>query len=171
MIMTTGRNVVLLGFMGTGKTTVGKIVAERRGMTFVDMDDVIEARENKSIERIFAEDGEPRFRELERELVVELASKQGLVVGAGGGVVLNADNVRDFAETGLVVCLTAPAGVILERVSKESHRPLLEGGEKAKKIVSILEARKELYGAIPFQVDTSELTPDQVADEIIARME
>jgi len=168
--MSGGRNVVLLGFMGTGKTTVGEIIAARTDLSFVDMDDMIEERAGKSIDRIFAEEGESHFREMERQLVIDLAGQEGLVIGAGGGVVLNADNVRDFSETGLVVCLTASTDVILARVSKESHRPLLEGGEKAEKIVSILESRKELYGAIPFQVDTSDLTPDQVVEVIVSRL-
>jgi shikimate kinase len=168
--MTKVQNIILVGFMGTGKTTVGRIVAERRGMSFVDMDDLIEEREAKSIDSIFAEDGEAHFRALERQLVKELAQSQGLVIGAGGGVVLNPDNIGDYEATGLVVCLTAPPDVILERVAKDSHRPLLEGGEKAQKIIGMLESRKALYGAIPFQVDTTKLTPDQVADEIVARL-
>ena len=165
------RNIVLVGFMGTGKTTVGQRLAARRGMTFTDMDSVIEAREGKAISRIFAEDGEPRFRALERALVQELAGRSGLVIGAGGGVVLNPQNVADYSRTGLVVCLSATPEVILRRVERESHRPLLEGDEKMQRIVKILAARKELYGAIPFQIDTTNLSPEEVADRVVIEYE
>ena len=160
------RNIVLLGFMGTGKTTVGTLLASGLGMAFVDMDKVIEARAGKVISRIFAEDGEPHFRALERALVLELAGQEGLVIACGGGVVLNPDNVSDLGRSGLVVCLSAAPEVILKRVEKESHRPLLEGDERMQRILKILDARRPLYGAIPFQIDTTTLTPQQVVDLI-----
>lgn len=162
----TRKNIVLLGFMGTGKTTVGTILAERLRMTFVDMDRVIEEKTGKTVSRIFAEDGEPHFRVLERDLVKELSAKRGLVIGAGGGVVLNADNVTDFDRSGLVVCLTAEPAAILRRTSGDGSRPLLEGGEKADKILRLLESRRSLYAAIPRRVDTSGLTPAEVAGKI-----
>ncbi len=160
------KNIVLVGFMGTGKTTVGMIVAERLGMTFVDMDAVIEQRAGKDISRIFADDGEQHFRSIERELVKELSGRQGLVIGTGGGIVLNSDNVHDYGQTGLLVCLSASPSVILERVSTETHRPLLEDGEKGKRILEILAARKELYGAIPHQIDTTDMEQSQVVTEV-----
>ena len=120
--------------MGTGKTSVGKLLAGKLGMSFVDMDDVIEKQEGKSISRIFAEDGEPHFRSLERKLVRELSLKKGLVIGAGGGVVLNHYNIKDFSSTGLVVCLTAEPETILERVAKDTNRPLLAEGNQLEKI-------------------------------------
>lgn len=156
------KNIILLGFMGTGKTTVGRILAERFGMSFVDMDHLIEAKAGKAVSRIFAEDGEPHFRTLERDLVKELSAKQGLVIGAGGGVVLNADNVKDYARSGLVVCLTAGPDVILKRLAGDNSRPLLEGEEKAARILKLLESRRALYDAIPFKVDTSCRTPSEV---------
>jgi shikimate kinase len=166
-----GRNVVLVGFMGTGKTAVGKLLAVRLGLTFVDMDRVIEERGGMAISRIFAEQGEPYFRALERSLVQELSRRQGLVIATGGGVVLDPDNVADYALSGLVVCLTAAPDVILKRVEKDSHRPLLEQGDKAARILKLLEARRTLYGAIPHQIDTSALTPEAVADRIVALYE
>lgn len=161
-------NIVLAGFMGTGKTTVGKLLADRLGLTFVDMDAVIEERQGRPIAAIFAADGEPFFRRLERELVRELSARQGLVIATGGGVVTDPDNLRDYERSGLVVCLTATAETILRRVARESHRPLLEGDEKARRIVALLAARRGLYGAIRHQVDTESLPPEQVADRIAA---
>ena len=160
-------NIILVGFMGTGKTAVGQRLARKFGMTFLDMDLVIEERQNRKISVIFAEKGEPFFRSLERALVAELSARDGLVVAAGGGVVLNADNIADFNRTGLVVCLTAAPEVILERVSRTSHRPLLEGDDKLKRIREVLEQRQALYDAIPRQVDTTRLTLDAVVDRIL----
>lgn len=162
------RNIVLVGFMGTGKTTVGQLLAARLDLAFVDMDHLIEARAGKPISRIFAEDGEPHFRAMERDLSRELAGRAGLVVGCGGGVVLNPANVADYARTGLVVCLTATPEIIFARTAGASHRPLLEEQNRFQRILDLLGKRRALYGAIPNQVDTGLLTPEQVADRIEA---
>jgi len=161
-------NIVLFGFMGTGKSTVGRLVAERLGMRFVDMDTVIEQRAGKTIPEIFAEDGEPAFRRRERELVRELARQEGLVVAAGGGVVLDPANIRDFGRNALLVCLRARPETILQRVRGESHRPLLESGDKAERIRRILAQRRALYDSLPWQVDTDGLAPETVADRVVA---
>lgn len=161
-------NIVLLGFMGTGKTSVGRALAQRLRMTFADMDALIEEREGKSISRIFAEDGEPHFRALERALVSELAAGTGRVIGAGGGVVLNPDNVRDFERTGLAVCLSATPEEILRRVRDDAARPLLAGGDKLASIVRILEQRRQHYAAIRRRIDTTGLTVAQVVERILA---
>lgn len=160
-------NIVLTGFMGTGKTSVGKRVAERLSMTFLDMDGVIEERQERKISDIFANEGEPFFRDIERALVVELAQCSGLVIATGGGVVLNKANTRDFEESGLVFCLNARPETILARVEKEGHRPLLEDGEKMRNIMRILESRRKIYGAIALQVDTTSLSIEEVADRVI----
>ena len=161
------RNIVLLGFMGTGKSTAARRVAQRLGRVMVDMDAVIEERAGKTITAIFAEEGEPHFRRLERALVRELARQSGLVIAAGGGVVLNPLNLRDFARRGLVVCLTARPAVILRRVGAARHRPLLEGDAKARKILDLLAARRKLYKRLPHRIDTSRLTPAAVARRIL----
>lgn len=162
----TRRNIVLMGFMGTGKTTVGKRLAERLGLRFLDMDHIIEERAGKPISRIFAEEGEPHFRRLERDLAAELSRQAGLVIGCGGGVVLNPANVSDFTGSGLVVCLTADPETIFKRTARETHRPLLEEQNRMQRIVDLLEKRKALYAAIPNQIDTSVLAPDEVVRRI-----
>jgi len=162
------RNIVLTGFMGTGKSSVGKHLAARLALTFVDMDAVIEERAGKPIARIFAEDGEQHFRNLERQLVQELAARQGLVIATGGGVVLNPENIRDLSRSGLVVCLSASPSEILRRVAHETHRPLLQADDKEARIIALLEARRKLYAAIPVQIDTTNLSVEQVADQIAA---
>ena len=165
--MTGKRNIVLVGFMGTGKSCVGRKLAAALDMAFLDMDQLIEQRAGKPIPGIFAEDGEPAFRAMERALAQELSARDGLVIATGGGIVLNPDNIRDLAATGLVVCLWASPATILARVGKETHRPLLAGGDKLRKIVRLLESRRRLYEAVPARVDTDGLPADDVADRVL----
>ena len=159
-------NIILVGFMGTGKTTVGKLVAKHLGKSFIDMDNVIEEKTGKTIPAIFDEDGEKHFRDLERKVAMDLSQKRNLVVATGGGIVLNQDNIKDFAAHGVVVCLSARPEIIMQRVSTDCHRPLLEGSDKYNRLLSILDARRDLYAAIPCQVDTTDLTPDEVVDRV-----
>ena len=161
------RNIVLVGFMGSGKTTVGKLISEKTGMPLLDMDALIEERAGKTINAIFADEGEAYFRKLERELVKELSAQQGRIISTGGGIVLNPDNIADFEKTGLVVCLLADADTVLARVKHDSSRPLL-AGDKAAKIIEILAARKPLYESISHKIDTSgRPSPLPTAEEII----
>jgi shikimate kinase len=161
------KNIVLVGFMGSGKTTVGKLIAEKTGMPLLDMDALIEERAGKPITAIFADEGEAHFRQLEREMVRELAQREGQIISTGGGIVLNPDNIADFERTGLVVCLLADAQTVLERVKHDTSRPLL-AGDKEKKILEILDSRKHLYESIAHRIDTSgRPSPAPTAMEII----
>src|SRR5512137_631528 len=99
------KNLILVGFMGSGKTAAGKLAARQLGLAFADMDDIIEQRAGSKISEIFAQKGEPYFRQIERELARELAARQGHVIATGGGIVLNPNNLRDLGQSGLVVCL------------------------------------------------------------------
>jgi shikimate kinase len=164
-----GCNIVLTGFMGTGKSTVGVLLARRLGRTFVDMDSVIEQRAAKPIRRIFAEEGEPHFRQFERRLVEELAAQSDLVVATGGGIVLNPDNVRDFERTGLVVCLSARPETILARIAAERHRPLLEHSDRLQRIRDLLDKRRPFYAAIRHQIATDALTAEEVAERVLGQ--
>jgi len=165
--MNTKSNIVLIGFMGTGKTTVGRLLAERLDLAFTDMDDCIVERAGKTIPAIFADDGEPAFRALEREVVIDLSARGGLVIATGGGVVLNPDNIRDLGATGLLVALTATPDVILERLRHDTGRPLLSAGDKGEKIRTLLASRQHLYNAIPLRIDTDALTSGAVARRIM----
>jgi shikimate kinase len=160
-------NIVLVGFMGTGKTRIGRAVAERLGLEFVDMDDLIVDRAGKPIPEIFADDGEPHFRTIERQVVIDLSRESGRVIATGGGVVTNPDNIRDYDRDGLVICLSATPEVILSRVEHDTNRPLLYTDDKMGKIRSLLGSRQALYDAIPHQIDTSKLTPAAVVERII----
>jgi shikimate kinase len=153
--------------MGSCKTTVGKMIADQTGMPLIDMDSMIEERTGKTISQIFADEGEPHFRQLERELVKELAAAQGQIISTGGGIVLNPDNIADFEKTGLVVCLLADEKTVLERVRHDTSRPLL-AGDKAARIMEILASRKHLYESITHRIDTSgRPSPEPTAQEII----
>ena len=169
--MNRNSNVILAGFMGTGKTAAGKRFAEKTGREFIDMDDLIVKREGKPVSRIFEEDGEPYFRSVEREIVKELSGQEGLVVGAGGGVVLNPDNISDFSRTGLVICLEADPEIILERLANDTSRPLLAGENKLDRIKSLMDSRKEYYASIPVTINTNDMTVDQVVTEIEKHIE
>jgi shikimate kinase len=162
------KNIVLVGFMGTGKTTVGRQLSEELKMPLLDMDSMLVERTGKSINEIFAEEGEPHFRELERYLSIELAATSGNIISTGGGIVLNPENIRNFERTGLVVCLQALPEEILNRIRHDDSRPLL-ADDKASKIMELLESRKPLYGAIPFQIQTDKLTPETISHLIIEK--
>lgn len=161
------RNIVLVGFMGTGKSSTGRALASRLGREFIDMDALIEARERRTIPQIFAESGEPYFRALEKDLAAELAARRNLVVAAGGGIVLNPQNIRAFSETGWVICLRASPETILSRVGHDTNRPLLQTQDKLGRIRELLAKRQPLYDAIPLQLDTDGKTPEAVAEEIL----
>ncbi len=155
-------NIVLFGFMGTGKTSVGKRLAEQLGWTFADMDELIVQREGKSIADLFAQDGEPYFRKLEKTLVAELALGEHQVISTGGGVVLDPENIRRFQSCGLCVCLRANEATILKRVQENTQRPLLEQGEKTDRIRALLQQRQPLYNTIPVQIDTTSHSVEEI---------
>lgn len=160
-------NIVLVGFMGTGKSATAWLVARRLERQLVDMDAEIEKRAGKRIPAIFAQDGEPHFRKLERELVQDISQRRNLVIAAGGGVVLDPDNVEDLSRNGVLVCLSSEAETILRRVGAERHRPLLEGDDKVRKILDLLEKRRPYYNAIPNQLDTTHITPEVTAERVL----
>jgi shikimate kinase len=163
------KNLVLVGFMGSGKTDAGKLAATRLGMKFVDMDGLIEQRHNQTITVIFETKGEAFFRQQERALVRELAPGEGRVIATGGGIVLDANNLRDFGRTSIVICCWVDAGVAYERTKHAKHRPLLEAdtSDRRTQVETLLRARESLYKVIPLRIDTSAMTVDQEASEIV----
>jgi len=161
-------NIVVTGFMGTGKTAVGREVARWLGRPFVDMDAEIEARAGKSIPRIFAEDGEAAFRRMEAALCEELSAQNGLVIATGGGALVDPTNRALMMGSGTVVCLTCDVDEILRRVSDNLDRPLLDVADPHAEIVRLLEARREAYAAIPWQIDTTGLPIEEIAERVAA---
>lgn len=143
------RTVVLIGFMGCGKTTFGEEAARRLLMDFVDMDQEIEKRQGRTISQIFAEDGEEAFRKMETELLTECCHAGGTVVATGGGVVKNPENIRRIRESGaLTVYLKASPEELYHRLAEDGTRPLLAdtaGEERYKRICTMLAERRNLY--------------------------
>jgi len=147
--------------MGTGKTTVGLLLAKQTGRQFVDMDVLIVERAGQTIPEIFERQGEATFRQMETQLCRELAAQTGLVIATGGGALLNDENRRIMAESGLLICLSAAPEAIRERLAGDDGRPL------AKQWEALLEKRRAVYAAIPHQVETTNKTPEQAAEEIV----
>lgn len=165
--MTFMKNIVLIGFMGTGKTSAGKLLASRLGYTFIDTDQCIEKENKMTINDMFLNYGESYFREKESELAEKVAQMHHVVISTGGGIILNADNMKYFQQTGTIIALTADVDVILERTSRRNERPLLERENRRQIIMDLLNTRKNLYNKGQFVVDTSHLSPLQVTDEIL----
>jgi len=154
--------------MATGKTTVGKRLAEKLGYEFVDTDDVIVERSKMTIPDIFQTRGEAAFRRMESEVAKDLGKREGLVISTGGGMMLNPDNAAALSRKGRVFCLVATPEEILNRIVKDDHvkRPLLEASDPMQRIVGLLAQRKEDYGRFP-QMITSEKTPDEVTRNLM----
>jgi shikimate kinase len=160
------RAIVLMGFMGTGKSEVGRRLAQRLGRAFVDTDQLVEERAGKRVAAIFADDGEPVFRRLEREAVAEAAARGAVVVAVGGGAVLDPENVARLRAGGVLVYLTARPDAILRRVGDAASRPLLRDDPQAT-VARLLGERGPAYtAAADVTVDTSDLSADEVVQEI-----
>ena len=162
-------NIALIGFMGTGKTAVGRLLAEKLGKGFIELDALIEQMAGKTIPEIFAQDGEIAFRELEIEATRDVAERENTVVACGGGVVLNQINIDRLKKHSLIVYLTASTEAILKRtLSDTNERPLLVAENKAGEVKKLLEFRQPFYErAADITVDTSELEVAGVVEQII----
>jgi shikimate kinase len=174
-------NIYLVGFMGTGKSAAGREFARRknrlenRGLPsnsqsqwqFLDLDELIELKEKRTISDIFAREGEPYFRKREHETLKEVAKEKHFVVACGGGIVINPYNIKIMKDTGTIICLTASPEVILKRTASYSHRPLLNTPDPKKQIGLLLKLRAPYYGSADKAIDTSRLTVEQVVEKII----
>lgn len=166
--MTDGPNIVLTGFMATGKTTVGRVLARRLGYDFLDTDQIIEQRHG-AIATIFADEGEEAFRTIERTVAAELSGRTGLVIATGGRMMLDDANVSSLGRTGHVVCLVAAPATIHDRVTTDGSgviRPLLSEDDPRIRIERLLAEREAGYRRFP-RVDTEGRSPEQVADAVI----
>ncbi len=166
-----GEAIVLIGFMGSGKSSVGRHLAKRLRLPRYDMDHMISSRIGRTIGEIFERDGEEAFRAAETQLLREF-SKEAAIVVTGGGIVLRAENTAMLRRLGSVVNLAADEGTLFERVSRRRTRPLLKTPHPRGTLRELLRAREPLYlAAADFTVDTSALRHEQVADAILARLE
>ena len=163
-------NIYLVGFMGTGKTTAGKKVAQKKKWQFIDLDELIELKEKRSISDIFAKEGETYFRKIEKNTLLKVSREKNFVVACGGGIVLDKENIKIMKKTGITVCLTASAAAILKRTSAFTHRPLLRAADPKKQIELLLKLRAPYYAQADKIIDTSRLAVDGVVKKIISKL-
>jgi shikimate kinase len=160
-------NLALIGFMGTGKTSVGRLVAEQLRFDYLDTDEVIQTRAGRTITDIFARDGEAAFRALEQRLVEELAGYTKTVISTGGGLPVNPVNLTSLKTHALVLCLWTSAEKIWERVRNQTHRPLLQGPDPQAKIRELLAAREPFYRQADVLVNTNIRSVREVAQQVV----
>lgn len=162
-------NIVLIGFMGSGKSSLGRMAAKALGFQFVDSDQLIVERSGKQISEIFAADGEEAFRELETSVIRSLVHLKRCVISTGGGAVLRPENRDMLRRAGLVVCLTASEDVIFERVSRNNKRPLLQCENPREAVARLMSARREAYESTAHCIiDTSLFSQNEAVDLLIS---
>jgi shikimate kinase len=163
-----GVNVYLIGMMGVGKTTVGRLLAQELGYGFVDTDDVIVKAAGKSINEIFDQDGEGVFRQLESDVLGQVCAFTKLTIATGGGIIQRQEN-WSYLHHGLIVWLDVPVEILLQRLAEDTTRPLLKDNDPLGKLRSLLEARTPLYSQADLHITiTAEETPEQTTAKIIA---
>jgi shikimate kinase len=160
------RNIVLVGFMGTGKSTVGKWLATSLGWRFADSDEAVIRYAGDSISEIFCKHGEAYFRLLESQVLKEILAEDQQVLATGGGVVLAGENRACMLENGFVIALNASPETIIRRVSSDQSRPLLQG-DLQERVYALLEQRKHAYDFAHATIDTSDLTTEQIVKQIV----
>ena len=161
------RNLALVGFMGVGKSTVGRILAEQLRFDFLDTDERIEREAGRSVRQIFAEHGEPVFRGMERRLVQSLADRDRLIISTGGGLIVDPENLADLRQHAMVVCLWASPETIYERVRYQSHRPLLQAPDPLAKIRELLAQRESAYRQADVLVGVERRNAREIAQHIV----
>ena len=161
------QNLALIGFMGTGKSSVGRLVASHLHYNFVDTDELIESRTGKTIAEIFAHAGEAVFRQIEKQLVAEVSHYKKTVFSTGGGLAASAENFGSLKQHSLVICLWASPEVIWERVRTQTHRPLLQDPEPLDKIKKLLAAREPFYKQADVLVNTEMRSVKEVAQHVL----
>lgn len=166
------RSIVLIGMMGAGKSSVGRLLQRRTGLTCFDTDELVAAEFGLSIPEIFAKHGEERFRDAETEVLRKLSLPQPIIIVTGGGIVRRSENVDLLKQLGTVVALTANEETLFERASRRGERPLLQTENPRAKFSELLRTRAPLYTtAADFEIDTSSRTHDDIADEILDKID
>ncbi len=160
-------NLILIGFMGSGKSLTSQWLAKKMGKTCLSSDRLIEKREGKSIADIFKECGEEYFRKVEHEVISEISQKNDIVLDCGGGVVLNPENMVLLKNSGTVIYLYASPEIIHQRTKHKSHRPLLNVKDPLAQIKKLLEQRKLFYASADYEIDTDHKTIEMVGKEIM----
>jgi shikimate kinase len=160
-------NIALIGFMGTGKSSVGQLVAAQLHFAFLDTDHMIEARAGRTVSELFEQEGEPAFREREHQLVEELTQRRKTVISTGGGLPVRTENMASLKTHSLVICLWASPEKIWERVGSQTHRPLLKDPNPLAKIKQLLDVREKHYRAADVLLNTETRSLKEVAQQVI----
>jgi shikimate kinase len=164
------RNIILTGFMGTGKSTVGKLLAQKTGYVFCDLDALIVDTAGMSINEIFAKHGEVFFRELEANAVKQVSDAQMQVVATGGGAVIREDNRKLLRSSGIIVNLQASTEAICSRLNNDSERPLLKDRKSTEQLTELLEQREQYYADADIRIDTTNKKVEDVVEEILRNL-
>ncbi len=165
------KNIVLIGFMGAGKTVAARVLARRLKAKAVSTDELIEKKEGRPIPEIFAKSGEPYFRGLEKDIIREVSRKKNLIIDCGGGVFVDPENAALLKKHGIVIYLSATPEVLHERTAGRKHRPLLNVDDPMARIKELLAQREPSYKQAHYTLDTSHKKNSQVCDEIIALLD
>src|SRR3989338_131092 len=160
-------NIVLVGFMGTGKSVVGRRLAKILKREFIDTDKIIEERAGKSISEIFSDEGEIHFRNLEADVIKDISDKKNCVIVTGGGAVIRYENINNLKKEGIIICLKALPEVIYKRVRYDIKRPLLQTENPLEKIKELLEYRENYYEKSDCFIDTSKMTVEKIVEEVL----
>jgi shikimate kinase len=163
------KNLILTGFMGTGKTEVGRELARLLTMKLIDIDTEIIKSAKMSINQIFEQFGEQKFRDMETEMIEKVSCEKNVIISTGGGAVLKQENMEALKKTGRVICLMATPETILRRTSGTSERPLLQVEKPLEKVNELLNFREPFYEKADLIIDTEDKTPLQIAEEIIEK--
>lgn len=165
------KNIILVGFMGSGKTTIAIKLSHKLKMGYVSIDNMIEKKEKATINEIFLKNGEDYFRDVETAVLREACTMDNAIIDAGGGAVMRDENWLIMKENGVTICLTADEDTIMARTKKYKHRPLLNVEDPKQKIRSLLAKRAPFYAKADYCIDTANLTVNQVLDKIVEIVE
>lgn len=160
------KNIILVGFMGTGKSVVGYQVAQLIGYNFIDTDRIIEEQEGMPIREIFERYGEPHFRRIEKEVIKGLSDTQSSVIATGGGAIVDPENLESLKKNGIMICLKASPEIIMKRTEGNSDRPLLKDKDRLMEIKGLLETREEYYAKADISIDTTDMNIPEIVRKI-----
>ena len=165
------QNIALIGFMGVGKSAVGRNLAKKLRRRFIDLDRIVEKTAGMKVREIFVRKGEPYFRQLEKQMLAAILQKDKQVISTGGGIIADDENLMLLRDRALLVALTASVDVLLARAGNGSKRPLLKGANRKERVEELLMQRQSRYAQAHVTIDTTELTLDQVVDKIMRLIE
>src|SRR3989338_6732095 len=165
MIDISDKNIVLVGFMGSGKTTVSKELGKMLGRDVISTDAMIEKQEKAKIAEVFLEKGEPHFRQLERDIIIKISKKTKVIIDCGGGIILNPKNIEDLKKNGVVIFLSAPAEFLYEQIKDQTNRPLLNVENPLNRIKELLNQRMPLYKQAQYTIRSDRESIKEICDD------